>query len=306
VNSPTLAQWVGDPGVFMASYWRRKPAVFQPEGGAFSPLTLTDVDAALASGFLRAPYVEMARADLSLGSDSYTSSRTVHHAAHPGFVDEAKIQALMEEGATLLLRAIDQWHAPTRDVLAALADELGLAVEAFYFVTPAGHQGLKLHRDDADVLVVQVAGSKEWSVHEGPADGNWKPGPVAEPHPAEVLHTVVRAGEVLYIPRGHAHQAVGDGGLSVHLSLTIREVGVVDLFRALQRVAFDGLMMAPLPLDDEAILAAGAELLEYARSRLAELTPHNLMDRARGVQCAKMPAVRPTLSLSGIAAAGEA
>ncbi|MFD3589805.1 JmjC domain-containing protein [Streptomyces sp. NPDC058683] len=303
MNSPTLARWVGDPDVFMASYWRREPAVFRWEGGAFTPFTLADADAALADGLLRAPYIEMVRAETSLDIGSYTSPRTVHRTVHQGFADEAKIRALLEDGATLLLRCIDQWHAPTRSVLAALAQETGLAVEAFYFVTPAGHQGLPLHRDDADVLVVQVAGSKEWSVHEGPADGNWRPGPTSAPHPAEVLHTVVRAGEVLYIPRGWAHRAVGDGGLSVHLSLTIREVGVVELLRALQRLAFDGLTMDPLPVDDETITAAGKRLLDHARGRLAELTPRDLMEVARRGQRAKMPGPRPELSLTGLAAA---
>lgn len=293
MDSPVLARWIGDPAVFRAAYWRTSPGVFRPEGGAQSPFTLADVEAVLAGGLLRTPYVEMARAGTTLAAEAYTSPRTVHFTAHQGFADPAKVQGLLDDGATLLLRRIDQWHAPTRELTVALAAELNLAVEAFYFVTPAGHQGLDLHRDDADVLVVQVAGSKEWSVHEGPADGNWKPGPTSPPHPAEELRTVLRSGEVLYIPRGFAHQAVGDSGLSAHLSLTIREVGVVDLFRTLQRTAFDGLKMAPLPLDDKAIEDSAARLIEHARRRLADLTPEELVEQARRAQRAKMPPAHP-------------
>ncbi|WP_053847154.1 JmjC domain-containing protein [Streptomyces sp. NRRL B-24085] len=305
MNRPTLARWVGDTDRFMTSYWRRKPAVFRPPGGAPSPFGLADADGALASGFLRTPYVEMARAEDPLGSEAYTTARTVHFSSHEGFADEAKIGKALADGATLLLRCIDQWHAPTGETVAALSGELGLAVEAFCFVTPAGRQGLPLHRDDADVLVVQIEGSKQWSVHEGPADGDWKPGPCTGAEPAEVLRATVRAGEVLYIPRGFAHQAVGDGGLSAHLSLTIREVGVVELFRTLQRTAFEGLKMAPRPLDDRSITDAAAELIERARGRLAELTPEQLVDLARASQRARMPAPRHVISLSDMAAANK-
>ncbi|MEV7022801.1 cupin domain-containing protein, partial [Kitasatospora sp. NPDC093558] len=266
MQTPTLARWVGDAEEFLASYWQRRPGVFRPGGAALSPFTLADADRALAGGLLREPYVEMTDAQTPLAADAFTVTRRVHHAAHTGFADPARIEALLDRGATLLLRCVDQWHPPTAAMVDALSAELGRAIEAFYFVTPAGHQGLPLHRDDADVLVVQVAGSKSWRVHEGPGDAAWGPGAVGEgPQPAEVLRTTLRQDEVLYIPRGYAHQAVGDGGLSVHLSLTIREAGAVELHRAVQRLLFAGLRAAPRPLGDRALLDAAGGLLDHAR-----------------------------------------
>ncbi|MFJ4851603.1 MULTISPECIES: JmjC domain-containing protein [unclassified Streptomyces] len=282
MHAPTLSRWVGDVDEFMTSYWSRRPGVFHPGDVELSPFTLADVDHALAGGLLREPYVEMANAQNPLPVDAYTLVRQVHLAKHPGFADLTKIGDLLERGATLLLRCIDHWHRPTAAMLEALSAELGRHIEAFYFITPAGHQGLPLHRDDADVLVFQVAGSKSWQVHEGPGNPGWSPGAVGDgPQPAEVLRTTLRQGEVMYIPRGYAHQAVGDGGLSVHLSLTIREVSSVDLHRVLQRTLFAGLALPPRPLGDDALLAVADRLLDQARDRLTELTARDLLDLAR-------------------------
>lgn len=293
--APTLGRWVGDTPTFFEKYWRARPHVFTSSG--HSPFTLADLDAALATGFFRQPYLEMVADNNAVPAHRYTSTRSVARAKPAGFVDPAKVAALLDEGATLLLRRIDQWHEPTRALLADLAGELGLAVEAFYFVTPAGRTGLPLHRDDADVLVIQVAGGKSWVVHEGPADGNWCAGPIPdhEQPPAELLRTVVHPGDVLYIPRGFAHRATGQQGLSAHLSLTIREIGAADLSAQAWEAAIGDVesTLEPLPLTDDALTAAAASLLEGARQRLAGLTPEELVCRARQARVTRMPAPAP-------------
>ncbi|MGW3957420.1 JmjC domain-containing protein [Streptomyces sp. NPDC004752] len=309
MTAQILDRLVGDADSFW-SHWRTSPGVFVSGGESLSPFTLADIDAALASGFFREPYVEMWADGQRLQASSFTSSRVVGQDAPAGFADEAKIHALLGDGATMLLRCVDQWHAPTRDLLSVLARELRRAVEAFFFVTPAGQPGLPLHRDDADVLVVQVAGSKSWTVHEGPADGAWRAGRVRcdEPRPAELFHTVLRPGETLYIPRGFAHCATGQDGLSAHLSLTVREIGVADLSLSLKdRVLGDGddetVEEGPLPISDDALTAAAATLLDNARRQLAELTPDTLVAHARQRRMDRMPAPAPELSLADLAAA---
>jgi ribosomal protein L16 Arg81 hydroxylase len=275
----TLSRWVGDVDAFMSGHWRRRPAIFDTDPPA--PMDLGDVDTALATGLLREPYLNVIRAGDDIPPAMFTESREVHSEVATGFADAGAVVALLEQGATLLLLNTEQWHRPTAELVAGLARETGRRVEAFFFVTPPGRQGLPVHRDDADVLLLQVAGSKQWTVRTAPPNADWRPGPVSgEPGPV-LLDAPVNRGQVLYIPRGYAHSAVGAEGLSVHLSLTIREIGAAQLVRSVPRLLFDGVTVPARPLDDAGVLESAATLLDAARSRLAGLRPEDLVRHAR-------------------------
>ncbi|MGW5498538.1 JmjC domain-containing protein [Streptomyces olivaceoviridis] len=307
MGTPILDQWVGDPQEFFSAYWETRPGVFRPPSGTPSPFTLADVDTVLETGLFREPYFEMwEEGPIPLGS--YTITRHISRAAPGGFADGGRIRSLLEKGATLLLRSVDHWHGPTREVLAALAGELGRGVEAFFFVTPPGHQGLPLHRDDADVLVLQVAGRKDWRIHAKPDSADWRAGPVdpsAGPEPAEILRTTLDTGEVLYVPRGFAHSATGERGLSAHLSVTVRDIGTADLGATLHGLLTEGLP-AERPLGHEAITDAAERLLQDARDRLMKLSAADLVGMARRQAVARMPGRPDPADLEDLATAWNA
>ncbi|MFI8007614.1 JmjC domain-containing protein [Streptomyces sp. NPDC086010] len=281
-----LQQWVGDTQHFMSAFWRTRPAVF--DTGPSAPMDLGDVDTALASGLLRTPHVEMVRAEQKIDQDSYTSPREVEFQRYPGFADSEAVTGLLREGATLLLRNTEQWHRPTAQLVSRFAAELGRRIEAFYFITPPGAQGLPLHRDDADVFLLQIAGSKEWTVRSGPATPNWGPGSVIEEPGPVLLHTTVTEGQVLYIPNGYAHSAVTAKDLSVHLSLTVREIGSSHLTRALPRLLLEGVRLQARPRDEDGLLESASLLLDTVRARLATVLPQDLVRFAREAQSRQM------------------
>ncbi|MGN5637423.1 JmjC domain-containing protein [Streptomyces sp. AC154] len=280
MESPTLADWVGDVESFSSHQWQHKPAVFTPETLA-SPFDLDELDAAFDSGLLRTPYLEMVRSNkVTVPAEAYTTSRLVNGTTQHGFADRAKVVGLLRAGATLLLRHVDQWHRPTADLVARLSGELDRRVEAFFFVTPADGQGLAIHRDDADVFALQVAGRKTWYVHGAPTTSDWSLGelPDEEDSP-QLLRRVLEPGHVLYIPRGFAQ-----AGLSAHLSLTIRDISLRDLAAALQQCLTEGLDAPARPLGEAAIADAAATLLDHARTKLATIAPDDLRHAARAAQ----------------------
>ncbi|MCF3106291.1 cupin [Streptomyces roseoverticillatus] len=293
MESPTLAGWVGDVTAFTGRQWQREPAVFTPETLA-SPLGLDELDAAFDGGLLRTPYLEMVRSDkVTVPPAAYTTSRVVNGVTHDGFADRAKVVAQLRSGATLLLRCVDQWHRPTGELVARLSEELGRRVEAFFFVTPAGGQGLAVHRDDADVFVLQAAGRKTWYVHDAPALPDWSLGELPDDERSPLLlQSVLEPGSVLYVPRGFAHRAVGAAGLSAHLSLTIRDVSLQDLRTALEQLLSEGLDLPARPLGEAAIADACATLLGHARAKLDTIAPEDLRTAARAAQ-ARQPVATP-------------
>lgn len=220
-----LRSLVGDPEPFLGTAWRREARVLSPSVPPARLLTPADLDAVLTGGLLRRPYLEMVHGGRNLELGDFTTPRSVGGHEFPGYADPDKVLRRLSSGATLLMRNVEHWHPGAAALADRLGTELGCPVEAFVFVTPAGEQGLGSHRDDADVFVVQLNGSKRWQVHGAPAGDAWEVGYEPDPGPV-VLETTVERGQVLYIPRGAPHSAVGrSGGLSVHLSLTVRRPG---------------------------------------------------------------------------------
>jgi hypothetical protein len=281
----TLASWVGDVDAFSHQHWQIKPAAFSPADFC-SPFDLDRLDAAFQSNLLRTPYLEMVRSNkVVIPPEAYTASRVINGVTHGGFADRSKVLSLLRGGATLLLRCVDQWHAETGELVAGLSRELGRRVEAFFFVTPSRGQGLAVHRDDADVFVLQVAGAKTWYVHDAPDTGDWAPGDLRDDERSRRrLRTVLQPGDVLYVPRGFAHRAVGAGGLSAHLSLTIRDVSLEQLKAVLEERMSEGLGLPERPLGESAIADACAALLSHYRARLESVTPEELRLAARAAR----------------------
>ncbi|MFB7776810.1 JmjC domain-containing protein [Streptomyces bauhiniae] len=169
--------------------------------------------------------------------------------------------------------------------MARLSEEIDRQVEAFFFVTPAGGQGLTLHRDDADVFVLQVAGSKTWYVHDAPTDGDWAPGDLKDSERSpRLLRTVLTPGSVLYVPRGFAHRAVGADGLSAHLSATVREISSQDLRAALDQQISDAMRLPARPLGDAGMAEASAAILSRHRAVLDAITPQDLQRATRALR----------------------
>ncbi|QKW21299.1 cupin [Kitasatospora sp. NA04385] len=280
-----LRRFVPDEERFRTELWRTAPAVLHPAHPPVDVLPAAELDRLLDHGLLRAPYLGLVQRDAHLPDARFCPPRTVLGEPVGGYADGAAVRALIrDERATLLLRYVDQWHHGVRTLCHGLAAELGRPVEAFYFLTPPGTQGRPVHRDDADVFVVQLSGAKRWWVHGGPADGNWVP-EREDGDPGEaLLDTVLRPGEVLYVPRGFAHRArAEEGAPSAHLSLTVREVASANLYAVAQGLLADSCELPGRPLDDAALTGAAARLLDHAAELLAELTPADLLAVTRQV-----------------------
>lgn len=127
-----------------------------------------------------------------------------------------RVGSLLREGATLVLDQANVFD-PTMEVTCrALQWWSREHVQANVYLTTNDASGFDLHWDDHDVLIVQLAGEKQWEVR-----GTSRPVPMfrdAERNntPSEeiVWTGTMKAGDVMHIPRGYWHAAtrVGRGG----------------------------------------------------------------------------------------------
>lgn len=145
---------------------------------------------------------------------------------------------LLHGGATTILFAVDE-SAPALAELAELLEEAtGRRSGVNTYLSHGSHpSGFGVHWDDHDVLIVQAAGAKTWTLHP-PTE----PFPVLGITPEAVVTPPERIvdlqpGDVLLVPHGWGHAVVGHpgtgaGDLSVHHTFSLRGPDGRDAVRA--------------------------------------------------------------------------
>ncbi|MFJ6884042.1 JmjC domain-containing protein [Streptomyces californicus] len=133
---------------------------------------------------------------------------------------------LLGEGATVIMDQANVFD-PTMEVACrALQWWSRERVQVNAYLTTNDASGFPLHWDDHDVVIVQLAGEKEWEVR---ATSRAVPmhrdaDPNSTPSDEIIWSGLMRTGDVMHIPRGHWHQATRTGsgsGKSLHVTFGI-------------------------------------------------------------------------------------
>lgn len=163
-----------------------------------------------------------------------------------GMLDLGRIRAAFADGETLYLTKAERLSPPVAHLcrtveldLRARGVGLRQPVNAHVFLTPPDSQGFPVHRDEHGSFILQLEGTKAWTVHE----------PAAGPPPDRPLRTgavskaalagtrahrhELRAGDVLYMPEWWPHEAHATHSHSLHLTLRVFPLRWVDLVLAL-------------------------------------------------------------------------
>lgn len=211
---------------FFEEYWEKRPLVVnRNESNYFSSLlSLEQVDRVITTLDRRYPDISLKNARQPVAEDEYTL---------PGnTLDVARLYQLFEEGSTVTLAYLDTVAPALTLFCRQLESEFSCPFQANVYLTPAGAQGAKPHYDTHDVFVLQVAGSKKWTIYGTPVELPL-PGQDfdASIHNlgAPTLEFELEPGDVAYIPRGVAHDAHSTGVLSLHITAGVLRYTWADL-----------------------------------------------------------------------------
>ena len=221
-----LARCAGDVRTFLDRYWGQAPlhrAGADPSGFA-DLFSLDEVDRIVSSSSPRTPAFRLVRDGRPLPPAGYTRTARIGGQSVSGVADPAVIFGEFRNGATIVFQGLQRSTPPLTRFCRALELELSHAVQANAYITPAGSRGLGVHYDTHDVFVLQLAGSKQWSIYEpiltdplptqpwrGTADDAGEP----------CLSVDLQAGDSLYVPRGFLHSAPAQQDLSAHLTIGV-------------------------------------------------------------------------------------
>lgn len=179
-------------------------------------LTLDDIDRILTTQESKHREVSVVNAAKKILKSEYV------YADNSVKVDQ--VFRLHEAGATIILNHLHRRHAPLADLCAALELEFSAGFQTNIYVTPPTARGFRPHFDTHDVLVLQIAGSKQWQLYGTPValalKGHGEHARQDEPGPATETFEL-KAGDTLYIPRGLVHDAVSTDETSLHITIGI-------------------------------------------------------------------------------------
>jgi len=324
--APALQRCIGiDADHFTQQHWADTPLLTRAADLAegFADLFSADaVDELVSERGLRTPFLRMAREGTVLSPSTFTRGGGAGAPIADQLADD-KVLGGLADGATLGLQALHRTWPPLVRFGSELASELGHPVQINAYVTPPQNQGFAAHYDTHDVFVLQIAGAKQWRIHQ-PVLPDPLPHQTWDRRRAQVqaraaepplIDSLLEPGDALYLPRGYLHSAVAQGELSIHLTIGVHPLTGYDLARELIAAAEgDRELRRSLPLgvdvgDVDAMAAHLRRAAERMAARLREAGAGDYRAAARRVgrqQTGKTrPApIAPLAQLAVIAAVG--
>ncbi|HWB10132.1 MAG TPA: cupin domain-containing protein [Pirellulales bacterium] len=165
---------------------------------------------------------------------------------------------LLDEGYTVLVRHAERRHTEIAELAAGFARDFTAAVDVHLYCTPAGQHGFGWHYDVEDVFILQIAGSKEYSLRKNTVN----PWPVLESLPQDMRYEreimplsrcLLSAGDWLYIPHGYWHKAEAPSR-SISLAVGLMCPTALDLLDFLRKRLPDSIRWRQrLPVVGEAL-----------------------------------------------------
>jgi ribosomal protein L16 Arg81 hydroxylase len=130
----------------------------------------------------------------------------------------------LRQGATLIINGVHQRVPSVAKLAAQLRDDIGSETHINLYCSPADQQGFDCHYDTHDVFILQIDGQKKWFVYGETVlypTPNMPSCKQQQPTEPPYLECVLKAGDLLYIPRGHWHYAIANEQPSLHLTVGI-------------------------------------------------------------------------------------
>jgi cupin superfamily protein len=246
---PWRAEWgiglkrvIGDPWVFRRS-WPQTP-LFGEKMDYTKIFDIKELCALVDYERVPASSIRVIQKGRAQDSQFVTRERRLGPRGFGGNLDRAWLAGAVADRGTLALQGLEGHHDPARKLCTDLGTDLECMVTSTAFYSSAHSPGFPAHYDTHHVLLLQIAGSKEWRVSPPPF-----PDPLPEHTSSERQASLpdfkliaddapvnsyrLTAGCYLWIPRGWVHRGEsGDTG-SLHVTLGITPLDHSWLLRQL-------------------------------------------------------------------------
>lgn len=149
----------------------------------------------------------------------------VNHIQHNFQPDlsHTEVKKAIKKGFTVQLRNVQQFSRELNQLQFKLMDSFKCYVNLNVYFTPKGEKGSDSHFDPYDNLIIQISGSKKWSVDSG----------------KKKIQIILKEGDVLYLPAGKQHEVKSLSEDSLHLTVGIHQLSLTKYLHTLARYSRD-------------------------------------------------------------------
>ncbi len=265
---------------FFSTYWETNWFRVQrgDEGFYRELLTKQNLEDIISTSDARYPAIMLAKGGVFHPAQAYCDDVKMGQVTFFGVPNLKKLSAEYGRGATIALTSLDRHWRPLSDLCLKLEEQLDHGIKTNIYLTAGYTAGFPVHYDTHDILVLQIAGRKLWRIHEPviklpdagqPCDPkNFSPGP-------RLAEVELRAGDLLYLPRGYAHAATTSQSHSAHVTVGIHVYTWASILKGLDPSCVRAEeFRKSLP----AGFASRAELRPAIREQLRRMAPERLSD----------------------------
>jgi ribosomal protein L16 Arg81 hydroxylase len=218
-----------DKNVFLEEIWQKRPEVLATgRPGYFEGVFCKEEVERI---------IEFAQPWQSIRLTSASSNKWTDVPFSPnGRIDIDQVRNLYLQGQSVILNKVENFSPAVARLARAIETEMGVQVQVNSYLTPPAAQGFRAHYDAHDVLVAQIQGEKLWKIYGRDAVcplNEMNDDELQLPESVEAPEEIcLKAGDLLYIPRGWIHEAVTDQVASLHLTIGVYPPLGKDLLNA--------------------------------------------------------------------------
>ena len=209
-----------EPTTFFTEFYERKPLLIERQQPSKfeSLLSIDAIDRYLSTTTPCSSDVFLVDAARELKPEDYSFPNS----DPPGRIDLPRAYQLFGTGATISLSQLHERLPPLAALCRAVEKTFSSHFQTNIYLSPPEAQGFKTHFDSHDVFVLQVSGSKLWTLYDTgivlPLRGQGFDPEKHTPGPPTRDFTL-HAGDLFYCPRGLYHSARSTDQASLHITL---------------------------------------------------------------------------------------
>jgi bifunctional lysine-specific demethylase and histidyl-hydroxylase NO66 len=233
------------PSEFLDRYFEREPLHI----GRGDPVYFQDVydvgevESSIVTGALEHDKFVLIKSGVGQVSvDEMTIEQRYPRARHTGrtpkvVLDPRVVLSYFDRGYTLVIKDASLFSPRLQKFVNRVQQRLGFYVQTNVYFTPPKAQGFDVHHDTHDTMVMQIEGTKTWRVYDPVVELPVETQPFSKEEHVKNLklnrQVTLQPGDTLYVPHGFPHEAMTSEGTSLHVTLAMCPLRVIDLLEAM-------------------------------------------------------------------------